>query len=163
PLSRCRGVCTDPGRRRGRLRLGCPRRVSRGGLLPLRPGVRRDDAGGSRRCARTRRGGRDLTLPRRLLTSTGARSGRVHQGRKGGGRWRQGHSWLMPSLFPVHGAAPTASAQTLRDALGRPLRSLRLSVTDRCNLRCTYCMPEPEYVWLPKKELLTFEELDRIT
>ena len=60
-------------------------------------------------------------------------------------------------------AAPQASTDLLRDALGRPLRSLRLSVTDRCNLRCSYCMPEPEYVWLPKKELLTFEELDRIT
>ena len=38
------------------------------------------------------------------------------------------------------------------DQLQRPLRSLRISVTDRCNLRCTYCMPEQEYVWLPKSE-----------
>jgi cyclic pyranopterin phosphate synthase len=45
------------------------------------------------------------------------------------------------------------------DALGRPLKSLRLSVTDRCNLRCLYCMPEEEYVWLPREQLLTFEEL----
>ncbi len=45
-----------------------------------------------------------------------------------------------------------------RDRFRRPLRSLRLSVTDRCNLRCQYCMPEAEYVWLPRKELLTFEE-----
>jgi cyclic pyranopterin phosphate synthase len=50
----------------------------------------------------------------------------------------------------------------LRDALGRPLRNLRLSVTDRCNLRCSYCMPELDYVWLPRSELLTFEELDRV-
>jgi GTP 3',8-cyclase len=63
----------------------------------------------------------------------------------------------------VTGSGPPSSNDSLRDALGRPLRSLRLSVTDRCNLRCSYCMPEPEYVWLPKKELLTFEELDRIT
>ena len=56
---------------------------------------------------------------------------------------------------------PTSN-EPLRDALRRPLRSLRLSVTDRCNLRCAYCMPEPDYVWLPKKELLTFEELDRL-
>lgn len=35
------------------------------------------------------------------------------------------------------------------DARGRPLGSLRISVTDRCNLRCRYCMPEPDYVWLP--------------
>ena len=54
------------------------------------------------------------------------------------------------------------STDPLRDALGRPLRSLRLSVTDRCNLRCAYCMPEPDYVWLPSKELLTFEELARL-
>ena len=60
-------------------------------------------------------------------------------------------------------SAPPAPNEPPRDALGRPLRSLRLSVTDRCNLRCAYCMPEPEYVWLPKKELLTFEELDRLT
>jgi GTP 3',8-cyclase len=64
---------------------------------------------------------------------------------------------------PVSVAGPPASNDHLRDALGRPLRSLRLSVTDRCNLRCAYCMPEPDYVWLPKKELLTFEELDRLT
>src|SRR4051812_5489067 len=48
------------------------------------------------------------------------------------------------------------------DRFGRPLRSLRVSVTDRCNLRCTYCMPEPEYVWLPKETLLSFEEIGGI-
>ena len=47
------------------------------------------------------------------------------------------------------------------DRLGRPLGSLRLSVTDRCNMRCGYCMPERDYVWLPRESLLTFEELDR--
>src|SRR3954462_6142703 len=47
----------------------------------------------------------------------------------------------------------------LLDRFGRPLRSLRASVTDRCNLRCQYCMPEPEYVWLPRESLLTFEEI----
>jgi cyclic pyranopterin phosphate synthase len=50
----------------------------------------------------------------------------------------------------------------LQDTLGRPLRSLRLSVTDRCNLRCLYCMPEEEYVWLPREALLSFEELAQI-
>jgi cyclic pyranopterin phosphate synthase len=45
------------------------------------------------------------------------------------------------------------------DRFGRPLRSLRVSVTDRCNLRCMYCMPEPDYVWLPKETLLSFEEI----
>jgi cyclic pyranopterin phosphate synthase len=48
---------------------------------------------------------------------------------------------------------------TLRDALDRPLSNLRLSVTDRCNLRCAYCMPEQEYVWLPQPDLLSFEEI----
>src|SRR5688572_12582033 len=48
------------------------------------------------------------------------------------------------------------------DTLGRPLRSLRLSVTDRCNLRCHYCMPEDEYIWLPREDLLSFEELSHV-
>ena len=46
----------------------------------------------------------------------------------------------------------------VQDRFGRPLRSLRVSVTDRCNLRCQYCMPEPDYAWLPRESLLTFEE-----
>ena len=50
----------------------------------------------------------------------------------------------------------------LLDTLGRPLRSLRLSVTDRCNLRCHYCMPEDEYLWLPREDVLTFEEISRL-
>src|ERR1700721_2771362 len=50
----------------------------------------------------------------------------------------------------------------LTDVFGRPLRSLRVSVTDRCNLRCDYCMPEQDYVWLPREELLTFEEIARL-
>ncbi|HXH07056.1 MAG TPA: GTP 3',8-cyclase MoaA [Vicinamibacterales bacterium] len=45
------------------------------------------------------------------------------------------------------------------DTLGRPLRSLRISVTDRCNLRCHYCMPEAEYTWLPREDVLSFEEI----
>lgn len=48
---------------------------------------------------------------------------------------------------------------SLVDTLGRPLRNLRLSVTDRCNLRCQYCMPEEDYAWLPREDLLTFEEI----
>jgi GTP 3',8-cyclase len=48
---------------------------------------------------------------------------------------------------------------TLRDTQGRFLRNLRLSVTDRCNLRCQYCMPEEEYVWLPREEILHFGEM----
>ena len=48
------------------------------------------------------------------------------------------------------------------DKLTRPLRSLRVSVTDRCNLRCQYCMPEADYVWLPRQDVLSFEETRRI-
>jgi GTP 3',8-cyclase len=50
----------------------------------------------------------------------------------------------------------------IRDTFGRPLGNLRLSVTDRCNLRCAYCMPEEEYVWLRREDLLTFEEMARL-
>jgi GTP 3',8-cyclase len=49
------------------------------------------------------------------------------------------------------------------DRLGRPLGAVRISVTDRCNLRCSYCMPEDEYTWLPRASLLSFEEITRIT
>ncbi|MGE0394595.1 MAG: GTP 3',8-cyclase MoaA [Vicinamibacterales bacterium] len=49
------------------------------------------------------------------------------------------------------------------DQHSRPLRNLRLSVTDRCNLRCSYCMPEEEYVWLPREDILHFEEINRLT
>ncbi|TAH39513.1 MAG: GTP 3',8-cyclase MoaA [Planctomycetota bacterium] len=49
--------------------------------------------------------------------------------------------------------------RSLRDRCARPLRNLRLSVTDRCNLRCAYCMPEEEYVWLPRRDILRFEEI----
>jgi GTP 3',8-cyclase len=50
----------------------------------------------------------------------------------------------------------------LADALSRPLANLRLSVTDRCNLRCQYCMPEQDYAWLPREDILQFEEIDRL-
>src|SRR6185295_20439 len=53
------------------------------------------------------------------------------------------------------------------DALGRPLRDLRISVTDRCNFRCTYCMPKEvfgrDFAFLDREELLTFEEIARLT
>lgn len=57
----------------------------------------------------------------------------------------------------------TGSYQTVVDVFGRPLKSLRLSVTDRCNLRCSYCMPEEDYVWLPRGDVLTFEEMATLT
>ena len=56
----------------------------------------------------------------------------------------------------------TDDANQPRDTLGRRLRSLRLSVIDRCDLRCNYCMPEEQYVWLPRSEILSFEEIERL-
>ncbi len=59
----------------------------------------------------------------------------------------------------------TDAAEQLKDRLGRPLRDLRISVTDRCNFRCHYCMPAEvfgkDYAFLPRKEILTFEEIAR--
>lgn len=56
--------------------------------------------------------------------------------------------------------------EQITDKLGRPIRDLRLSVTDRCNFRCDYCMPKEifgdDFVFLPKDELLTFDEMVRI-
>jgi GTP 3',8-cyclase len=56
--------------------------------------------------------------------------------------------------------------QQARDRLGRGLRDLRISVTDRCNFRCPYCMPRevfgPDHAFLPRAELLTFEEVERL-
>jgi cyclic pyranopterin phosphate synthase len=51
----------------------------------------------------------------------------------------------------------------LVDPFGRTVRDLRISVTDRCNFRCTYCMPAEGMTWMPRAELLTFEEIERIT
>src|SRR6266498_4595608 len=51
---------------------------------------------------------------------------------------------------------------TVSDSFGRPLSNLRLSVTDRCNLRCAYCMPEREYTWLPREDILHFEEIGKL-
>jgi GTP 3',8-cyclase len=58
-------------------------------------------------------------------------------------------------------------AVPLQDALGRPIRDLRISVTDRCNFRCVYCMPKEvfgrDYRFLERRDLLTFEEIERLT
>src|SRR5437016_4785187 len=58
-----------------------------------------------------------------------------------------------------HGNADIMT-NSLRDTFGRVHNNLRISVTDRCNLRCTYCMPE-DVVFMPRDELLTFEEITR--
>jgi cyclic pyranopterin phosphate synthase len=61
---------------------------------------------------------------------------------------------------------PIAATGLLADGLGRPLRDLRISVTDRCNFRCSYCMPKEvfttDYPYLPHSALLTFEEITRV-
>jgi len=56
----------------------------------------------------------------------------------------------------------SADVVDLVDPFGRVIRDLRVSVTDRCNFRCTYCMSEEGMTWLPRSEVLTFEEIERI-
>ncbi len=66
--------------------------------------------------------------------------------------------------IPARLSAPTG---LLSDTLARPLRDLRISVTDRCNFRCSYCMPSEvfnkDYAFLPQSSLLSFEEITRLT
>jgi cyclic pyranopterin phosphate synthase len=66
------------------------------------------------------------------------------------------------AMPPSENGADDGDVRDVRDRFGRPLRSLRVSVTDRCNFRCTYCMPETNYVWLPREDILDFEEIDRL-
>ncbi|NDY90618.1 GTP 3',8-cyclase MoaA [Ideonella livida] len=74
--------------------------------------------------------------------------------------------WRATSGRSVERVAPVTPTGLLADQLGRPLRDLRISVTDRCNFRCTYCMPKevfgPDYPFLPQASLLSFEELTRV-
>ena len=51
--------------------------------------------------------------------------------------------------------------EQLVDPFGRTVRDLRISVTDRCNFRCQYCMPAEGMQWLPREEILSFEEIER--
>src|SRR3954469_17877276 len=64
------------------------------------------------------------------------------------------------------GIAAGENATAVVDTLGRPLHDLRISVTDRCNFRCTYCMPKEIFgadcAFLPRAEVLTFEEIERV-
>ena len=57
---------------------------------------------------------------------------------------------------------PTEPLEPLRDGHGRPITSLRVSVTDRCNFRCQYCMPAEGMDWLPREDVLSFEEIERV-
>ncbi|MGZ5073520.1 MAG: GTP 3',8-cyclase MoaA [Usitatibacter sp.] len=68
--------------------------------------------------------------------------------------------------LPIPASSPAAAGTPLEDALGRSLHDLRISVTDRCNFRCTYCMPKEvfgaDYPFLPHAEILSFEEIVRV-
>ena len=68
--------------------------------------------------------------------------------------------------LPIPEGRPATAGAPLADALGRSLHDLRISVTDRCNFRCTYCMPrevfDADYAFLPHGEILTFEEIARM-
>jgi GTP 3',8-cyclase len=76
---------------------------------------------------------------------------------------------MTQKVFPIHAARAPAAAhdgRPLADTLGRGLRDLRISVTDRCNFRCVYCMPREtfghDFKFLPHEEILRFEEIARL-
>jgi cyclic pyranopterin phosphate synthase len=73
---------------------------------------------------------------------------------------------IRPQSRPQGAAAPRYDGGPLADRLGRAMRDLRISVTDRCNFRCTYCMPREvfgtDYKFLPHEAILTFEEITRL-
>jgi cyclic pyranopterin phosphate synthase len=70
------------------------------------------------------------------------------------------------AAIPVVPATPLQPTGLLSDTLGRPMHDLRISVTDRCNFRCSYCMPrevfDKDYAFLPHSSLLSFEEITRV-
>ncbi|MEX2241421.1 MAG: GTP 3',8-cyclase MoaA [Burkholderiales bacterium] len=76
---------------------------------------------------------------------------------------------MTQKVFPIRSSRPAATAydgRPLADTLGRGLRDLRISVTDRCNFRCVYCMPrevfDHDFKFLPHEEILRFEEIARL-
>lgn len=72
-----------------------------------------------------------------------------------------GSSCSYPERMANSGSSDV-SARDLVDPFGRTIRDLRISVTDRCNFRCTYCMPAEGMTWLPRSEVLSFEELEHV-
>ena len=77
---------------------------------------------------------------------------------------------MTQKVFPIRSSrspAPVHDGRSLADTLGRGLRDLRISVTDRCNFRCVYCMPretfDHDFKFLPHEEILSFEEIARLT
>src|SRR5258708_14264517 len=69
---------------------------------------------------------------------------------------------MVRRLLPRAGHAGGGGAVPLTDSYGRTATDLRVSLTDKCNLRCAYCMPAEGLEWLPKPELLTDDELVRL-
>ncbi|MEX2159097.1 MAG: GTP 3',8-cyclase MoaA [Dehalococcoidia bacterium] len=67
---------------------------------------------------------------------------------------------VVPDVLP--GQAPLPVDGLLRDGFARPIKNLRISVTDRCNFRCTYCMPEEGLEWLGREQILSYEEIERL-
>src|SRR5207247_9384155 len=84
--------------------------------------------------------------------------------RRGVGRC--GMAELAPARATENGSRAAAREDEPVDRLGRRLRDLRVSVTDRCNFRCPYCMPKEvfgrSYTFLPRAEILSFEEVTRV-
>src|SRR6266851_4615139 len=62
-----------------------------------------------------------------------------------------------------HTSREKRTMEPLVDSYGRRIKSMRISVTDKCNFRCTYCMPAEGLPWLKKAEILSYEEIERIT
>ncbi len=126
-----------------------------------RPG---DDAAALRHSARPTAGlRREPPLP--PLPSRAARPARAASARTGAAS--DGRSVALDSDEPrgADAAAATHAWLGSSDRLGRPLRDLRISVTDRCNFRCVYCMPREiygrDFAFLPRTEVLSFEEITR--
>ena len=74
----------------------------------------------------------------------------------------------IDELIPLAPREPAVTADVptdgpLTDGFGRLIKNLRISVTDRCNFRCTYCMPEEGLVWLNREDILSYEEIERLT
>src|SRR5436190_1537719 len=73
---------------------------------------------------------------------------------------------VIPIVGGLRTPAPAFAGGTLRDTLGRSMHDLRISVTDRCNFRCVYCMPrevfDADYKFLPHSAILSFEEIARL-
>ena len=71
--------------------------------------------------------------------------------------------WANGAMNGQESASAMSNQAILRDSHGRAIRDLRISVTDRCNFRCFYCMPKEAMEWRPKAEILTYEEILELT